>query len=80
MNITVEYDCDSDQYVLMVSDGRLRPAPAGARLFRAEPWPVIQFSHATKEAAERDATTLRKYLAGMTTKKTGKKTDSQNWA
>jgi hypothetical protein len=43
-----------------------RTQPAGPRLFRAQPWPDIQFQHDTQEAAERDAAKLRAYLEGAT--------------
>jgi hypothetical protein len=65
MTISVLYDFDADRYVLMASDGRLRPAPAGPRLFRAEPWPEVKWQHETQEAAEADAGKVRVYLAGV---------------
>jgi hypothetical protein len=39
-----------------------RTSPAGQRLFRGRPWPVVSFSHTTKAAAEKDAATLTDYL------------------
>lgn len=39
-----------------------RTSRAGERLFRAQPWPDIQFSHATAADAEADAATLTTYL------------------
>lgn len=39
-----------------------RTERAGERLFRAQPWPDIQFSHDTEEAALKDAATLTNYL------------------
>lgn len=59
--ITVAYDMDSDRFQLMATNHQ-RTAIAGPRIFRAEPWPEVAFSHATQEAAERDAATLRSYL------------------
>jgi hypothetical protein len=68
MTITVMHDLDADTHVLMAhSHGRA--APAGPRLFRAPPWPVIQFKHTSREAAEKDAQTLREYLAALPAQK-----------
>jgi len=36
--------------------------PAGPRLFRSEPWPGVRFWHFTREAAEKDAARLGRYL------------------
>lgn len=43
--------------------------PAGARLFRAEPWPKIKFVHTTEDAARADAQTLIKYISDTWPKK-----------
>jgi hypothetical protein len=68
MTITVEYDIEADAHVLMVSDGRMRPMPAGV--------PAC----ATREEAEKAAAELRKRLAAQGTVKKAKKTDRENWA
>lgn len=60
--ITVQFDLDSDEFVLMATS-HARTQPAGERLFRAQPWPAVSWRHATAEAAERDAEAVRKYLA-----------------
>jgi hypothetical protein len=61
MTITTHYDFEMDRYELLVtSHGRTNPA--GPRLFRGAPWPDVQFQHATKEAAQKDADTLQAYL------------------
>lgn len=56
-----------------------RTQPAGERLFRGEPWPVIHFSHATKEAAEKDATILREYLAACASGKVKDREQRKGW-
>ncbi len=73
MKIFVEFDLESERFVLMCDCGRMSPSPAGQRLFRAPPHPQIDFHHATMEAAETDAGKLRAYLARLTTKKLSKK-------
>lgn len=40
-----------------------RTAIAGPRIFRHEPWPEVEFRHATRETAEQHAITLREYLS-----------------
>ncbi len=77
MKIFVEYDMDRDVYVLMCDDGRMRPMPAGQRLFRAPPYPEIAFSHTAMPAAEEDARKLRVYLAALVAKKPSKKQRQQ---
>ncbi len=71
MRIFTEFD--GEVFRLMCDDGRMSPTPAGARLFRAEPWPEIAFAHETAEAAENDARKLRAYLAALPTAKASKK-------
>lgn len=66
--ISVEYDLDSESWQLMATNHG-RTATAGERLFRGEPWPAIRFSHETQAAAEKDAATLRAYLAECATGK-----------
>ncbi len=73
MKIFVEFDLESERFVLMADCGRMSPTPAGQRLFRAPPHPVIEFNHATMESAEGDAQKLRAYLAQLSTKKPSKK-------
>lgn len=65
MIISTTFDPEDGVYRLMVSDGKLSNAPAGPRLFRAEPHPDIRFEHATREEAETDAAKLRAYLAAL---------------
>ena len=60
--ITVAHDFDEGVYVLMATSHH-STEPAGERLFRAEPWPRIRFSHTSEQAAEKDASVLRAYLA-----------------
>jgi hypothetical protein len=45
----------------------------GERIFRAEPWPRIEFLHDAQEKAERAADELRAYLDDC---RTGKRKDS----
>lgn len=62
MLIFTTLDPEDGCYRLMVADARLATAPAGPRLFKAEPHPQIKFEHATREEAEIDAAILRAYL------------------
>ncbi len=71
MRIFVEFD--EDVFRLMVDDGKMRPGPVGARLFRAPPHPEVTFEHETLEAAETDAAKVRAYLAALPTRKQTKK-------
>lgn len=71
MKIFIEFD--GEVYHLMCSDGRMRSMPAGQRLFRAKPYPLMSFSHSTMERAEEDAAKLRAYLAALAPKKPSKK-------
>ncbi len=73
MTITIEQDFDTDRYVLMADCGRMSAMPAGPRLFRGPPHPLIQFSHATLAEAEQDAATLRRYLDALPARKQTKK-------
>lgn len=73
LRIFVTYDSDADSYVLMCDDKRMKPMPAGQRLFRAPPHPDIVFSHPTMEAAEDAAAKLRAYLSGLAPRKISKK-------
>lgn len=73
LRIYVELD-ESDLYRLMCDDGRMSPQPCGPRLFRAPPHPQMKFTHDDPESAETDARKLRVYLAGLTEKKTKKRT------
>lgn len=66
--ISVTYDMETDEHVLMATNYG-RAATAGERLFRAEPHPRIKFRHATADAAEADAETLRVYLEECATGK-----------
>lgn len=60
--ITVSHDLDSGEFTLCASSyGQVMPA--GERLFRGYPHPEIRFSHTTEDSANRDAATLRAYLA-----------------
>ncbi len=73
LKIFIEFDADVDLYVLMCDDRRMRPMPAGKRLFRAPPHPDINFSHETMQAAEDAASKLRSYLGALEPKKISKK-------
>ncbi len=73
MRIFIEFDLDLATYVIMCDDGRMSPAPAGQRLFRARPHPDIKFSHPTIEQAENDARLLRNYLSALAPRKISKK-------
>lgn len=66
--IHVEFDLETESYQLMATNHG-RTATAGERLFRGEPWPRIVFSHETQATAEKDAATLRAYLAECATGK-----------
>lgn len=59
--ISIAYDMETDSHILMATS-HARTAIVGPRIFRAEPWPAVKFSHATQADAERDAATLRGYL------------------
>ena len=59
---------EDDMYVLMAENHGFS-APAGTRLFRAEPHPQIAFTHYTLEDAEYAASILRDYLATCATGK-----------
>lgn len=61
--ISVALDLDSGQHVIMAEGIIGGPAVAGERLLRAEPWPKVQWRHDNEADAERDAATLRTYLA-----------------
>ena len=78
MKIFIEFD--GDYYRLMCDDGRMSPAPCGARLFRARPHPDIQFEHLSMEMAEADAKKLRAYLDGLPARKVAKKKEKEGWA
>lgn len=71
MKIFIEFD--GEVYRLMCDDGRMKPMPAGERLFRAPPYPLMSFSHHTMERAEEDAAKLRVYLAALAPRKPTKK-------
>ena len=60
--ISVAFDMDEGVYRIYASSYG-QTTPAGERLFRGHPWPVVQFVHAEEAAALRDARTLREYLA-----------------
>ncbi len=78
--LTIYTEFDGESYVLMCANGITSDSPAGPRIFRAPPWPDIQFSHPTIDAAESDARKLRVYLAGLSTKKVSKKRTMENAA
>lgn len=63
MTISIAHNEDTDQFDLMVSDGRMRAMPAGPRIFRAPPHPDVAFAHDTKKQAEGAADAVRKYLS-----------------
>lgn len=71
LQIGIEYD--DGQFVLVASDGRMRPMVAGPRLFRAPPHPDVKFQHETMAEAERDAATIRAYLARLPERRQTKK-------
>jgi hypothetical protein len=45
---------------------------AGPRLFRAEPWPKIEFQHTSEADAKRDAAELVRYIDSTWPKKISK--------
>lgn len=59
--ISISFDADTGEWALQATSYG-QTTPAGARLFRAEPWPDVKFSHEDRAAAEKDAATLRAYL------------------
>lgn len=65
--ITIQEDLDLGYVIVATSYGRTEPA--GERLFRAPPWPEIRFVHDTMGGAEKDAATLREYIATKWPKK-----------
>lgn len=69
--ISVEYDADAEEYVLMVTSFG-RTEPAGARLFRAPPHPNILFRHLTRETADGDARKLQAYIGDVAPKRPSK--------
>lgn len=72
--ISVAFDSDTEEYCLMVTNHG-RTAQVGERILRAEPWPRIQFRHATEGAAEIDANELRAYLTECAS---GKRKDKES--
>lgn len=66
--ISTSYDFDSDRWVLTATSYG-RTEPAGPRLFRAEPYPEIEFSHETESAAKDAAEELTAYLEAVATKR-----------
>ena len=68
--ITVSLDEEIDEWILLATSYG-STTPAGPRLFRADP-PAVQFAHAERADAERDAAVLQKYLDAVWQKK-GKK-------
>jgi len=59
--IGVELDIDTEEYTLTVTSYGFT-SPAGQRLFKAPPYPDIQFKHSTRDAAQTDAVKLQKYI------------------
>lgn len=57
--ITVEY---ANNVHRLMATSYHQAAPAGERLFRGHPHPVIRFEHTDAASAEKDAGTLRQYL------------------
>ncbi len=74
--ITVERD-ESGYRLCATSYGRTEFA--GARLFRGEPHPVVQFSHQTEDAALRDAAVLRAYLEACSSGKVKDVEQRKGW-
>ncbi len=62
--ISTVFSFEDDCWQLMATS-HSRTAIAGERIFRAEPWPSIRFSHDSAESAEHDAGILRAYC-GLT--------------
>ncbi len=60
-HITTEYDCDTECFRLMATSHQ-RTEPAGPRLYRGGDFPVIQFAHEDKDAADRDCAALQEYV------------------
>ncbi len=72
--ISVSFDFDTGWQLMATSHSRT--AIAGERIFRAEPWPQIRFCHDNEAGAERDAVTLRAYLAECASGKRAEKEDA----
>jgi hypothetical protein len=60
--ISISHDEETGEYTLMAENFG-RAATVGPRIFRAEPWPAVKAVHTDAAGAERDAETLRDYLA-----------------
>lgn len=71
--ISVIEEEESGNFILLATSYG-STAPAGERLFHAEPWPAIKFSHANQHQAMRDAALLRQYISENWTAKSEKKT------
>jgi hypothetical protein len=66
ITLTVEFDFETGEYVIMCASHGLRgTVPGGPRLFRGPPHPNIQWRHLNHKDAERDAQKVRKYLADL---------------
>lgn len=75
---TITVESRADGFYLMATS-YAQTQPCGERLFRGEPWPVIKFSHATREAAEADAAILRQYLADCASGKRPDREQKSGW-
>lgn len=73
MILFTQFDAESGLWELYCSSKGMRAMPAGPRIFRGPPHPVVQFAHETKAAAERDAQKIREYLANLPERKISKK-------
>lgn len=79
LHILVRFDADTGTHDLYAHDGCMAPMPAGPRIFRAPPLPDIKFSHELRADAEKDAATLRKYLAALPERKPKKPQATNAW-
>lgn len=59
--IFVALDYDTGEHILMARSFNITE-PAGARLFKTPPHPLLEFRHETKAAAKKDAALLQQYI------------------
>lgn len=65
MTLYPQYDMDTGMYEIWVSDERMRPMPAGPRIFRAPPLPDVKFCHEDMSSAQKDCRTIMTYLSTL---------------
>lgn len=77
MTLYLQFDLESEHWEIMCEDSRMRPMPAGPRLFRAPPHPDVKFRHLDRDGAERALVALQKYFSGLHQKKPTKKQERE---